>query len=60
MGRGMQFLDLIQENLRLIKTVEIRLFKGFKFVRMQPGGSARLLHRSIADQARTIGFGAYG
>ena len=42
-GRGMLFLDLIQEgNLGLIKAVEkFDYNKGFKFTHMQPGGSAR-------------------
>ena len=42
-GRGMQFLDLIQEgNLGLIKAVEKYDYsKGFKSAPMQPGGSVR-------------------
>lgn len=42
-GRGMQFLDLIQEgNLGLIKAVDkFDYHKGYKFQHMQHGGSAR-------------------
>ncbi len=44
-GRGMQFLDLIQEgNLGLIKAVDkFDYTKGFSFPPMLPGGSARRL-----------------
>ncbi len=55
-GRGMQFLDLIQEgNLGLIKAVEkFDYRKGINFLPMLPGGFVNLLPRRIADQARTI------
>ena len=55
-GRGMQFLDLIQEgNLGLIKAVEkFDYQKVINSVPMRPGGSVRAITRAIADQARTI------
>ena len=55
-GRGMLFLDLIQEgNLRLDQggrsLITVRVTSS---PHMLPGGSVRLLQRAIADQARTI------
>jgi RNA polymerase primary sigma factor len=54
-GRGMLFLDLIQEgNLGLIKAVDkFDYSKATSFQPTPPGGSARPLP-AIADQARTI------
>ena len=56
MGRGMQFLDLIQEgNLGLIKAVEKYDYsKGFKFSTYATWWIRQAITRSIADQARTI------
>ena len=55
-GRGMQFLDLIQEgNLGLIKAVEKYDYsKGFKFSTYATWWIRQAITRSIADQARTI------
>ena len=55
-GRGMQFLDLIQEgNLGLIKAVEKYDYsKGFKFSTYATGWIRQAITRAIADQARTI------
>jgi RNA polymerase sigma factor, sigma-70 family len=56
MGRGMQFLDLIQEgNLGLIKAVDkFDYHKGFKFSTYATWWIRQAITRAIADQARTI------
>src|SRR5690554_6484220 len=55
-GRGMLFLDLIQEgNLGLIKAVEkLDYEKGFKFSTYATWWIRQAITRAIADQARTI------
>ena len=55
-GRGMQFLDLIQEgNLGLIKAVDkFDYSKGFKFSTYATWWIRQAITRAIADQARTI------
>ena len=56
-GRGMLFLDLIQEgNMGLIKAVEkVWLYKnGFKFSTYATWWIRQAITRAIADQARTI------
>ena len=56
LGRGMHFIDLIQEgNLGLIKAVEkFDYAKGFKFSTYATWWIRQAITRAIADQARTI------
>ncbi|MCI5839067.1 MAG: RNA polymerase sigma factor RpoD [Peptoniphilaceae bacterium] len=56
LGRGMSFLDLIQEgNMGLMKAVEKYDYnKGFKFSTYATWWIRQAITRSIADQARTI------
>lgn len=56
MGRGMQFLDLIQEgNFGLMKAVEkFDIRRGFKFSTYATWWIKQAITRAIADQSRTI------
>src|SRR3546814_11191274 len=55
-NRGLQFMDLIQEgNIGLMKAVDkLEYRRGYKFRTYATWWIRQAIHRSIADQARTI------
>ena len=59
-NRGLQFLDLIQGNIGLMKAVDkFEYRRGYKFSTYATWWIRQAITRSIADQARTIKFSPY-